>query len=81
MQPLIINDGLLTLSLEVYHYVLQFGKRFGEVDIFSRLLQQCLLVSPTIFEIVAPPFAIPTIKARSSSLTSFPFPISQLWMS
>ena len=81
MQPLIINDGLLTLSLEVYHYVLQFGKRFGEVDIFSRLLQQSLLVSPTIFEIVAPPFAIPTIKTRSSSLTSFPLPIFQLWMS
>ena len=39
------------------------------------------LVSSTIFEIVAPPFAIPTMKARSSSLTYFPLPIFQLWMS
>ena len=39
------------------------------------------LVSSTVFEIVAPPFAIPTMKARSSSLTYFPLPIFQLWMS
>ena len=45
MQPHIISDGLLTLSLEVYHYVLQFVKRLCEVDIFSRLSQQCLLVA------------------------------------
>ena len=30
------------------------------------------LVSSTVFEIVAPPFSIPTMKACSSSLTSFP---------
>ena len=80
LSPIFISaNDLLTLSLEVYHYVLQFGC-FREVDILSRLSQQCLLVS--IFEIVAPPpFAIPTMKARSSSLTSFSLPIFQLWMS
>ena len=77
LSPIFISaNDLLTLSLEVYHYVLQFGC-FREVDILSRLSQQCLLVS--IFEIVAPPFAIPTMKARSSSLTSFSLPIFQLW--
>ena len=90
MQPHIIGDGLLPLYLEVYHSVLQFRKRFREVDIFSRLSQQCLLVatvplgrlvSSTIFEIIAPPFSIPTMKARSFSLTSFPLSIFQLWMS
>ena len=38
-------------------------------------------VSFKIFEIVAPPFAILTMKAHSSSLASIPFPIFQLWMS
>ena len=64
----------MTLSLHVYHYILHFGC-FHQVDIFSRLSRHWLLVAwfllQSSFEIVAPPHAIPPMKARSSSLTSF----------
>ena len=62
MQPHIISDGLLTLSLEVYHYVLQLGEYFLKI-VATVLLGR--LVFSKIFEIVAPPFAIPTMKERS----------------